>query len=122
MIQLTAQTPILLACQPVDFRKQFDGLIALCTHQLALDPRSGVRFVFINRARTMIRVLTYDGSGYWLATKRLSQGRFTQWPSAPHQTAALDAKAFMNLLRTTDCQAKPIAVSYHANDEVKNGS
>lgn len=122
MIHLTAQTPILLASQPVDFRKQFDGLIALCAQQLEHNPRSGVRFVFINRARTMIRILTYDGSGYWLATKRLSQGRFTQWPTATDKTAVIDAKALMNLLNTTGCQSSPIALNYHANDEVKNGS
>ena len=81
MLYLTAHTKILLATQPTDFRRQTDGLIALCEQQLNQDPRSGYLFVFINRARTMIRVLCYEGNGYWLATKRLSRGRYTLWPS-----------------------------------------
>jgi transposase len=80
MIQLTARTPILLALKPADFRKGIDGLVALCRHQLGQHPRSGSVFVFINRNRTMIRALTYDGTGFWLMTKRLSKGRFQDWP------------------------------------------
>ena len=60
MLYLTAHTKILLATQPIDFRRQTDGLIALCEQQLNQNPRSGCLFVFINRARTMIRVLCYE--------------------------------------------------------------
>ncbi len=80
MLYLTAQTRVWLATKPVDFRRQMDGLIALCQNQFKRDPRSGALFVFINRARTMIRVLCYEENGYWLATKRLSRGHFTLWP------------------------------------------
>ena len=80
MIFLTHQTPILLGVAPADFRKGIDGFVAVCEQTLALQPRDGTVFVFINRARTMIRALSYDGSGYWLMTKRLSKGRFAGWP------------------------------------------
>ena len=80
MLYLTAQTKVLLATQPVDFRRQLDGLIALCQQQLKQNPRSGHLFVFINRSRTMIRMLCYEEHGYWLATKRLSKGHYTLWP------------------------------------------
>lgn len=80
MLYLTAQTKILLATKPVDFRQQLDGLIALCQNQFNQNTRSGYLFVFINRSRTMIRVLCYEEHGYWLATKRLSRGRYTLWP------------------------------------------
>lgn len=82
MLHLTEATAILLALEPVDFRKQTDGLIALVEHVLSTDPRSGQLFVFINRARTMLRVLCYEDNGYWLATKRLSRGRYALWPRA----------------------------------------
>ena len=59
MIQLTHETVIQLAVEPVDFRKQTDGLIALCENAFQRDPRCGTLFVFINRGRTMIRLLTY---------------------------------------------------------------
>ncbi len=81
MLHLTQASQILLAINPVDFRKQTDGLIALCEQTLKFNPRSGQLFVFINRSQTMIRVLCYESGGYWLATKRLSRGRYTLWPN-----------------------------------------
>jgi len=82
MIQLTPQMRILVAVHPVDFRKGIDGLGRLCREVLASDPMSGTVFVFRNRRATAIRVLAYDGQGFWLCHKRLSQGRFRYWPSA----------------------------------------
>lgn len=84
MIHLTAESKILLATQPADFRCGIDGLAALCRHQLKQSPRSGTLFVFTNRRRTMLRALCYDGSGFWLINKRLSKGRFQDW-SHHHQ-------------------------------------
>lgn len=81
MLTLTQETSILLAIEPVDFRGQIDYLIVLCEQRLSQLTRSGQWFVFINRAHTMIRVLCYDQNGYWLATKRLSQGRYSLWPT-----------------------------------------
>ena len=46
-----------------------------------VDPRDQSVFVFINKAKTMIRALSYDGSGYWLMTKRISRGKFQGWPT-----------------------------------------
>ena len=76
MIQLTPQSKILLATEPIDFRKGIDGIAAICSNEFKKDPSSGTLFVFINRARTQVRVLFYDGTGYWLMSKRLSQGRY----------------------------------------------
>ena len=75
MIQLVPQLRILLACQPVDFRRGIDGLAAICKRELAEDPFSGALFVFRNRRGTAIKMLCYDWIGYWLVTRRLSQGR-----------------------------------------------
>jgi len=80
MILLTHETPILLGIAPEDFRKGIDGFVALCEYGLLQEPRNGTVFVFINRAKTMIRALSYDGTGYWLMSKRLSRGKFTGWP------------------------------------------
>lgn len=76
MIHLTHETVIQLALQPLDFRKGIDGVSAVCRDQLQQNPRSGQLFVFFNRSRTMIRVLVYEGHGFWLMSKRLSKGRF----------------------------------------------
>lgn len=81
MLYLTAQTKIVLVVESVDFRNQIDGLIAICEQRLKCCTRSGTLFVFINRSRTMIRILCYHEQGYWVATKRISQGRFAYWPT-----------------------------------------
>lgn len=101
MLYLTQETQILLAVTPVDFRKQTDGLIALCEQTLSADPRSGQLFVFINRSRTTIRVLCYEGGGYWLATKRLSRGRYALWPKGINTVScALLAADLTKVLKT----------------------
>ena len=82
MIQLTPQMRLLVALEPVDFRKGIDGLCAVCRQQLEQDPFSGTLFVFVNRSRQAIRLLAYDGQGYWLCHKRLSRGRFV-WSFDP---------------------------------------
>lgn len=98
MIHLTAQTSILLATQPADFRCGIDGFVACCRNHLQTDPRSGTLFVFINRRKTMVRSLVYDGTGYWLMTKRLSKGRFKSWPKSAEALNPIAAKQLRQLL------------------------
>lgn len=57
-------------------RKSFDGLDALVRNQLQENPTSGALFVFINRRKTHIKILHFDGAGYCLWYKRLEQGQF----------------------------------------------
>jgi transposase len=92
MLQITPQMKVLVAVQPVDFRKGIDGLAALCKDALQRDPFEGTVFVFRNRRATAIKALVYDGQGFWLCQKRLSRGRFRWWPtSADRQTTSLAA-------------------------------
>jgi transposase len=81
MIQLLPHLRILLAFEPVDFRKGIDSLVALCKNSLDEDPFSGTLFVFRNRSSTSLKLLVYDGQGFWLCLKRFSQGRLRWWPS-----------------------------------------
>ena len=81
MIQLTPQMRIFVAVEPVDFRKGIDGLCRLCLELGPADPFSGALFLFRNRRATSVRLLAYDGQGFWLCMKRLSKGRFRYWPS-----------------------------------------
>ena len=80
MIQITPHMRILLAVEPVDFRKGIDGLAALCRQALSSDPLGGTLFIFCSRRRHALKCLIYDGQGFWLCQKRLSQGRFRGWP------------------------------------------
>ena len=98
MILLTHQTPILLGVAPADFRKGIDGFVALCTATLGSAPRDGTVLVFTNRARTMLRALSYDGNGYWLMTKRLSQGRFSGWPTGDQPMTPASARQLRQLI------------------------
>jgi transposase len=98
MIALTAETTILLATKPADFRKGIDGFVALCRDQLKQNTRSGTWFVFINRNKTMMRILVWDHTGFWLMTKRLSKGKFSGWPKDHHLINTVDARSLSQLL------------------------
>jgi transposase len=81
MLQLAPQMRILVAVEPVDFRKGIDGLARLCKDALGEDAFQGIVFAFRNRRGTAVKVLVYDGQGFWLCHKRLSEGRFRWWPT-----------------------------------------
>ncbi len=82
MIQITPQMRILVAVEPVDFRRGIDGLARVCREVLEADPFSGGLFVFRNRRGTAVKILVYDTQGFWLCHKRLSRGRFRFWPAS----------------------------------------
>ena len=81
LIQITPQLRILVAVEAIDGRKGIDSIAQLCREKLDADPFSGCLFIFRSRRGTAIKLLAYDGQGFWLATKRLSKGRFKWWPT-----------------------------------------
>jgi transposase len=76
---------IYLAVEPVDMRKQFNGLWVLAQEKLGEDPRSGALFAFTNKDRDRLKLLYWDGSGVWVMAKRLEKGRFS-WPVGSDRT------------------------------------
>ena len=80
MIALSSATRVFVSQDPVDLRKSFSGLQGLVQDQLHQDPLSGHVFIFTNRNRNRLKLLYWDGSGLWCATKRLEAGRFN-WPA-----------------------------------------
>lgn len=88
MIQLSPGMRVFLHVDPVDFRNGIDGLAGACRRQLKQDPMSGAVFLFINRQRKSLKLLVYDGQGFWLCQKRLSKGRFRYWPTDKRQLTA----------------------------------
>lgn len=113
MILLTHQSTIRLGVAPADFRRGIDGFVALCKNDLAQDPRSECVFVFINKARTMIRALSYDGTGFWLMTKRLSKGKFVGWPTGEHALSPATAKQLRIILSGSLSSSTPMTCSTH---------
>jgi transposase len=82
VIQITPQMRVLVAVEPADFRCGIDGLAQRCRAVLRLDPMTGAVILFRNRTRKSIKLLVYDGQGFWLCQKRLSSGKFGFWPSS----------------------------------------
>lgn len=99
MLYLTAETKILLAVESIDFRNQIDGLISICERRFNQSPHSGTLFVFRNRSRTMLRVLCYHENGYWVATKRLSRGKFLCWPQGGEVLHPIQAAELTRILK-----------------------
>jgi hypothetical protein len=81
MIQVPAQASVFMMHEAVSFRNGIDGMAALARQVMGEDPMSGALFVYRNRGRHMLRVLFYDGGGFWLCTRRLSKGTFSSWPT-----------------------------------------
>lgn len=112
MIQITPQMRVLVAVEPADFRCGIDGLARVCRQVLRSEPFSGAAFVFRNRRRTAIKLLIYDGQGFWLCHKRLSSGRFRWWPEhADEPITSLQAHELQVLFRAGDpsaTQAPPV--------------
>ena len=100
---------ILVAVEAVDFRKGIDSLAELCRKKLDADPFSGCLFVFRSRRATSIKVLVYDEQGFWLATKRLSKGRF-RWSEGgePAQTLRVHQAQVLLAAGNPDIDAAPV--------------
>src|SRR6056300_2007919 len=99
MLQLTPHHNIHVAVAAVDFRKGISGLVSLCEHVLAYDPFCGHIFVFRNRLRTAVKLLVYDGNGFWLCHKRFSEGQLSWWPTSSDETVSLSAAQLQIVLQ-----------------------
>jgi len=87
VLSLPARVKVYLAKEVTDMRKSFDGLCAVVEHRFRRDPYGGDVFVFINRRRTYVKLLLWDGNGFWLLAKRLERGTFERWqPSSGEET------------------------------------
>jgi transposase len=101
---------ILVAIEAIDGRKGIDSLAQLCREKLDADPFSGCLFIFRTRSGRSIRILAYDGQGFWIATKRLSKGRFKWWPTGSETAKTLRAHQAQLLVAAgnPDTEAAPV--------------
>lgn len=97
------QARIWLYTQATDMRKSYNGLSALVKNQLAQNPLSGHYFVFVNRRKTMMKILYFESSGYCLWSKRLEQGQF-QVRASPTGQRSLTWTDLQLLLDGTEVQ------------------
>jgi len=103
MLAFPAAIRIYVAVRPVDMRKSFNGLWSAVGEQLQEDPKSGAVFAFINKERTRLKLLYWDGTGVWVLAKRLEQGRFS-WAAATDERPkiALAPEALLMLVSGVD--------------------
>lgn len=102
MFHMNQNLKVVLATEPVDLRKSFNGLYAVARNELGEIPEDGALFVFSNRTKTRIKVLCFDGTGCWVSVKRLEQGTFS-WPKGlDGQKMSLKPEALSLLLDGVD--------------------
>lgn len=92
MLTLGPSIKVYLARGTTDMRKSFDGLAGAVRELLAADPLSGHLFVFCGRRRNMVKVLYWDGTGFWLVSKRLARGTFS-WPEPADAQPTIEMRA-----------------------------
>ena len=97
MLGLTAATRIYLYRAPCDMRKSFDGLCGLIRSELGADALSGSLFVFVNRRRSMVKLLYWDRDGFMILFKRLERGSF-RLPDMATSDARIDRRQLSMLL------------------------
>jgi transposase len=76
MLPITSLSRFFLYAQPTDMRKSFDSLQGIVNNTLNRNALSGEVYIFINQRRGRIKLLVWDGNGFWLLYKRLEKGRF----------------------------------------------
>jgi transposase len=106
VLSLSPATRVFVAVAPVDMRKGFNGLYAHVLAVLQQDPLSGHVFVYTNRLRNRVKLVYWDGSGLWVAAKRLERGRFG-WPSGDGASRCLRPEELTLLLHGLDGQSRP---------------
>lgn len=79
MLTFNGNLKVYVALVPTDMRKSFNGLSEIARNTIKIDPASGAAFLFTNKRRNLIKILYFDGTGYWCVAKRLERGTFS-WP------------------------------------------
>jgi len=101
MIAPPADLRVVIATQPVDFRRGMNGLVALVASALAADPYCGDIFVFRPKRADRLRLVFWDGTGMVLTTKWLESGRFV-WPPIRDGSMRLTREEFALLVAGLD--------------------
>ncbi len=76
MLNLTNETRIFAYTGIADMRKGFNGLSGIVREEFQADPTDGSLFIFVNRRRDRMKLLYFDGGGFWLYYRLLESGTF----------------------------------------------
>jgi transposase len=101
MISISKDIKIMVCTQPIDMRKQINGLISLVVETLKQDPQSKQMFLFYGKSKDKIKAILWDKNGFILLYKRLEKERFI-FPQHIHSPIEIDGNLFQALLRGFD--------------------
>ena len=106
MLRISDSTPVFLACGETDMRKSINGLSAIVQNSFKVDPFHKALFVFCNRQRNRLKILTWEENGFWLHFKRLERGHF-KWPAVGEtSTMTLTKEELWNLVQSPGLEQK----------------
>ena len=106
MLTANENTKIYLACGDTDMRKSINGLSSLVENSFKLDPFAPALFVFCNRQRNRLKILTWEDNGFWLHFKRLERGHF-KWPvPGDNATMSLSLEELTHLIKSPGVEQK----------------
>jgi transposase len=112
MLQITPQHRLFIAVAPADFRAGIDALRVLCQRHGQSDPFGGHLFIFRNKSGTSVKLLNYDGNGFWLCQKRFSSGTLKWWPRTVEQAAQVRAVELMVMLQQGNPEAARVPADW----------
>lgn len=106
MLKINEDVKIYLACGNTDMRKSINGLMSIVENAFELDPFEEALFVFCNRQRNRLKILTWEDNGFWLHFKRLERGHF-KWPLADEsKTMKLTYEELTHLVKSPGVEQK----------------
>jgi transposase len=111
---------ILFARRPVDFRKQIDGLAAVCERELGEEPLDGTLFLFTNRDGNALKALVWTHGGFTLVHKKLERGRFS-WPSGEGERVRMTPAELAALLEGIDLTNARRLKSWNPDSSLADG-
>lgn len=119
MIQIVPHHKIFICVKPIDFRKGLDGMASVCKTLMHKDPFCGAVFAFSNRTKIFVRLLIYDGNGFWLCHKRFSEGKLKWWPATQKQADTINSTQLQIILQQGDPRQVKFRPSWRAVDPQK---
>lgn len=101
MFGITNHTRVFIRCGVTDGRLGWEGLKGITVKAIQVDPMCGHLFVFCNRARNRIKILWWDGTGFYLAAKRMRRGHFL-FPQNEDAVSKMSLQQLETLLKGVD--------------------
>lgn len=102
MVIFDSTFQILVGIDPIDFRAGLNKLASIAQAQFAKNPRERFIFVFRNKRKTDIKLIGYDGNGFFMGHKRLSKGKLKWWPRTEGESLSIDSEQLVRLLKGVD--------------------